>query len=238
MNKTLIIIAITFIAININAQKFIGGEIDFNIRNEKPKFEQEHNFMSKEYTSKRTSIGLMIAPKIGYELNPKLALGLSMNIGATFLSDSTMEISYDFDSGKIDTTSKNNKEYYINWGFNPFVRHTVYSYERFFVILEWKTGVSCSHYFLKENDNKTENGGHNFTINVMNVTPVLGFKFTDRLQMEAGLQFLNIYYNIGIFKRDIPGFKGDNTVHDFNIGFNSSNVLSVSSLKLGVVYKF
>ena len=63
--------------------------------------------------------------------------------------------------------------------------------------------------------------------------------------MEAGLRFLNVGYNINISKGEFEGSEGlreipykfNNTKHDFNIGFNSASVFSLSQT-IGVVYKF
>jgi len=70
----------------------------------------------------------------------------------------------------------------------------------------------------------------------------LGFNLTDRIQVEAGLHFLNLGYNIDMTKwEEAPHNyhpKTRSTKHDFNIGFNSSSILVVTQLQLGVIYKF
>ena len=80
-------------------------------------------------------------------------------------------------------------------------------------------------------------------IGVLNVAPVLGFTLSDHFQLEAKLNFLNVGYNIDIIDiTDIDTDGGDiksKTVkHDLNIGFNSSSILVMSQLTIGVIYKF
>jgi hypothetical protein len=79
-------------------------------------------------------------------------------------------------------------------------------------------------------------------VNVVNITPILGFKLTDHFQLETGLNFLNLGYSIGITtEKHTTGdetFKTNGTTHHFNTVFNSFNILSISQLTIGVIYKF
>ena len=84
-------------------------------------------------------------------------------------------------------------------------------------------------------------------IGVLNITPILGFKLSEHFQLEAGLNFLNLGYNIDIINRTLKTTdidqkeeisKTKTIKHDFNIGFNSSSILVVSQLTIGVIYKF
>ena len=89
---------------------------------------------------------------------------------------------------------------------------------------------------------KIHKGLNTLAIGVLNVTPVLGFNLTEHFQIEAGLHFLNLGYNIDITKGGMrvqhDEYKINSTRHDFNIGFNSSSILVVSQLQFGVIYKF
>ena len=58
-------------------------------------------------------------------------------------------------------------------------------------------------------------------------------------EMEAGLNFLSLGYNIDIYKGvDYDNTKVDYTKHDFNFGFKSYSVHSLGQLQFGVIYKF
>jgi len=191
-------------------------------------------------TTKFNKVGFLIAPKVGYYFNEKLAVGCIIAIGPDFIKA----------SGKDLTRENKYRTYSVNWSVSPFVRYSVFTYKKFFVALEGRTGVGGSHSFWKYENLKTKKGFTTIAIGVINITPVLGFNLTDHLQIEAGLHFLNVGYNIDIVKGKeyhvsyseseivIGERKRNATTHDVNIGFNSSSILVVSQLKFGVIYKF
>ncbi|MCL2291065.1 MAG: hypothetical protein FWC34_10280 [Bacteroidetes bacterium] len=171
-------------------------------------------------------MGFSIAPKAGYYFNEKLAAGLSLSVGPNFLI-------YADKGNKL-------KQYAVTWRVFPFARYSVFTYKKFSIILEGRTGVGSDHYFSKLNDEKTEKISTTLAIGVLNVTPILGFNLTDRIQVEAGLHFLNLGYNIDMTKKEENWYqsKARITKHDFNIGFNSSSILVMTHLQFGVIYKF
>ena len=235
MKKIFILLAIIFIAVNLNAQWFVGGKVGLNVKDSK--YEADNDKIANA-----TNIGFHIAPKGGYYLNEKLALGLSFSMGANFRKI----------SGEINEYESHSVS--VPWRINPFVRYSVFTYKKFALILEGSVGVGGEHY--KETFtypqytpiiDKHERIYSIIGIGVLNVTPILGFKLSERFQLEAGLNFLNLGYNIDITERteksiDISGneesFKTKSINHDFNIGFNSSSILVVSQLTIGVIYKF
>ncbi|MCL2435005.1 MAG: hypothetical protein FWD09_02555 [Lentimicrobiaceae bacterium] len=172
--------------------------------------------------SKRTEIGFVIAPKCGYYFNEKFALGLGIYVGPTF---------------KI--VSRNVAQmHFVNWSVYPFVRYTLFTYKKFFLTLEGRTGIGGADIFLKAIDLKKNKISSTLAIGVFNITPILGFNLTERLQMEAKLNFFNVGYNIDIIKEEMGSYKTNIIQHDFNIGFNSSSILEMIQLQFGVVYKF
>jgi len=226
MKKLFITLAIIFIAVNGNAQWFIAGSVGLNVSDVNETTIRDN----KEQTSHRTEVGFSIAPKGGYYFNEKLAAGLSLSVGANFTTRTSSEYN-DY------------QQYTLNWGVLPFVRYSVFTYKKFSIILEGRTGVGGSHSFYQREDDKKKNVSNTLAIGVLNVTPILGFNLTDRIQVEAGLHFLNLGYNIDITKEEAPPYTTPSlhirtTKHDFNIGFNSSSILVVTRLQFGVIYKF
>ena len=219
--------------INVNAQWFIGGKIGLNIKSSETTDDTNN-------TLKSTIIGFSIAPKGGYYFNEKLALGLSFSVGTNFLN-----VSNDFfPQEKVDIS--------IPWRIRPFVRYSVFAYKNFSLILEGSTGIGGEQLHEKSefpyhDITKIEKQASTIGIGVINVTPILGLKLSDHFQLEAGLNFLNLGYNIDISNRfekitnEIGAETSNKTKtinHDFNIGFNSSSILVVSQLTIGVIYKF
>jgi len=219
--------AILFIASNLNAQWFLGGEIGLNVNNSAVNI-VENNI---DRTRNRTEVGFLIAPKAGYYFNKKFALGLNLSVGSAFRIDASSPRSIKY------------KEYFANWGVFPFVKYTVFTYKKFHLVLEGRTGVGGRYSFYKIGEDKIEKGYNVLAIGVFNITPILGFNLNEHLLFEAGLNFLNIGYNIDILIRETNNpftsyYVKNSITHDFNIGFNSSSILVLTQLKFGVVYKF
>ena len=221
MKRLLIIIAIVIIAKNVNAQWFLGGEIGLNVR------QTTNNYGMGSYHT-RTDVGFVIAPKGGYYFNEKFAVGLGVHVGPSFEIEENQ--------AQPHAPILGTRGYSINWGIYPFVRFAVFSYKKFSIILEGNSGFGAVH--RKSSGSITELT-HTFRIGVFNVTPILGFNLTEHFQLEAGLHFFNLGYNIGISHTPMTNSGGSNSItHDFGFGFNSSNILRMSQLTIGVIYKF
>ena len=245
MKKIFIIIAVTFVVVNSNAQWFLGGNIGLSLYNDKEKSDNE---TGNNGTGNMNSISFEITPKGGYYFNEKIALGLGFSTKLGFSKTVGEDIDHKHEY----------KANSIRWSIFPFVKYSVYTYKRFSLILDISIGCGSSkseeiieqeiNTILREDKRQSSIIG----IDVLNLTPILGFKLNDHFQLEAGLNFLNLRYNIdiktettnrtttetttGITTSD--SFKTTSTKHDFNIGFNTSNILSVSQLTIGVIYKF
>ena len=223
MKKFLIVIVVVFSAVNVNAQWFLGGDVGLGVENVNRKIDSvlEHSSTNGNFS---------LSPKVGYYFNEKFALGLNFRIGTTFRMDTLKNATY------------KDKEYNVNWSICPFVRYSVFTYKRISLILEGKIGVGMSHTFHKIESDKIIKGFTILSIGVFNVTPILSFNLTEHFQMEAGLNFLNFGYNVDITKANIEEETGALKVniikHDFNTGFNSGNIFSLSQLTIGVIYKF
>jgi len=237
MKKIFILLAVIFMAVTANAQWFVGGDLGINVSG------TAHE--NGEIITNNTSVGFLIAPKGGYYLNEKLALGLSFAVGADFRN-------YPNDNLNPYSDAKSTS---VQWSVNPFARYSVFTYKRFSLILEGSIGVGGAH--LKDIRIYAETWGHPaytretitsaLGISVIKVTPVLGFKLSDHFQLETGLRFLNLGYNIDITTQmektkndggeyELP--KTKSIRHDFNIGFRSSSILKMSELTIGAIYKF
>jgi len=222
-NFFLILFALIVMAIQANAQWFLGGDIGLNVSNLKEN--REYELSEENLNINNTEVGFNITPRFCYYFNTKFAIGMSVSAGANFRIN-------EINNTKYQTFS-------FNWGAFPFVRYSVFTYKKFSVILQGSTGAGGYQEFWKLDNLISENAFNRIAIRVINITPLLGFNLTDRLQMEAGLNFLSLGYHIDIASGvAYDSSKVDYTKHDFNIGFKSSSVLSLSQLHFGVLYKF
>jgi len=245
--KVVITMLVIIASVNVKAQWFMGGVIGLYVESENKKGPNgEIDGSQITQTLDNTSIGFRIAPTGGYYFNEKFALGLMLSVGGNFY-ESKEKCEHPDPRWCKDIKYRKNS---FDWGIYPLVRYSVFTYKKFSVLLEGYTGVGCSHGFGKLNhvgediENKKEST--TISIAVFNVRPILSFKFNDRLQMEAGLRFLNLGYNINMTKeKKYPDAysravekKFNRIRHDFNIGFNSGSIFTLSQLTIGVIYKF
>jgi len=234
MKKILIVLAIASITTNANAQWFLGGSLGFNLT--KSETEININDVITDHNAKTTNIGFAIASKFGYYFNEKFALGLSFSTGINLTSINPLNILID----PFGNTAYEYQSFSILWRINPLVRYSVFTHKRFSLILEGSIGAGKEE--LKQTytcgDHKNVRRNSVIGIGVLNVTPILSFKLTDCLQLEAELNFLNLGYNIDITTVKEGAYKTKTTIHDFNIGFNSSSILVMSQFTIGAVYKF
>jgi hypothetical protein len=125
----------------------------------------------------------------------------------------------------------------LTWNVSPFAKFAAFTYKKFSLQIKGSLGVGGAHEFTKNGKEKTEKGYQAIYIHVIDIVPILDFKLTEHLHLDAELSFLNLGYSIGISKVD-PDSKTTHTTHNFNCVFNSSNVLSMNYLKIGAYFVF
>jgi len=214
----LTVLLLCVFATKVNAQCFLGGGIGFNLNVEKSKYSSE----TYNHTNSQTYVGFALAPKFGYSFNEKIAIGLNGYGGYNFTV---------------------NRAYTITWGINPFFRYTPFTYKNFSLILECGSTVGGAHNFWKIENGKAKNISKTLAIGVIHITPILGFKVTEHLQLEAEVNFLQIGYYIDKTEMVLGEikegkFNAEYSTHSFNIGLNSSSILAMTQVRVGVVYKF
>jgi len=218
MKKFLLIFAILFIAVTLNAQWYLGGEFGLSVRNDRTK-----TAGVSELTNNTVSGSFMIAPNFGYYFNEKLAIGLRVGVGVP--------------NFRIDGTKKKDRMNVVGWNIFPYVKYHAFTHKKFSIVLEGGLGFGGEHILTKYDADKVKKGQSTFNIRVFNITPVLEFKLADHWHLYTALNFLDFGYDISIVKPD-PKVKTTHTRHNFRMIFNADNVLSLTNLTIGVYYKF
>ncbi|MCL2290386.1 MAG: hypothetical protein FWC34_06745 [Bacteroidetes bacterium] len=228
MKKIIMLIVSTFIISSVNAQWFLGGNVGINATIGEaagapaiPNTKKDRDYL----------VGLAIAPKFGYYFNEKVAAGVELSFGLTIAS--TTKIVYDPFYGSYYPTKYEGMLF--NWRFAPFFRYAVFTHKKFSLMLEGTIGIGGEHSNLSSNNLQDYSM---IGIGVLNIVPVLSYKLTDRLQLEAVLNFLNLGYNIDIDLVPDGSWKAKHLQHDLNIGFNAKSIFVMSQLTIGVIYKF
>jgi hypothetical protein len=215
MKKIIIMIAIVSIALSANAQVFIGGNLGVEFGKNKLK----HTGLLANTTE-----GIFaIAPKVGYFFNDKFAIGLEFMVG------------YGFQVSALENDSKVKQNAFL-WGVNPFVRYSVFTHHKFALVLEGSIGLGAINSSIKYGSEKPHKNPSVLTVNAFNIAPYLTFNLTDHLILETGLHFLDFGYRIDIEKDKDADIT--ETSHKFGLNFDTSNVLTLARVKMGVLFKF
>jgi len=224
MKKISLILAISIMVLSVNAQLFLGGSAGIKaLVMNAPMI--ENTTFSYPKDGNDYLVGISFSPRIGFYVKEKLALGVDFSVGAEFQS-----ITRFYETPWGPPYSYINEEIIFQWRIAPFLRGTVFTHKKFSLLLEGTIGAGGAHFMQSD--------GFAIGVGVLNIVPVLAYKLSDRFQLEATLNFLNLGYNIGIV--GTTNKNSDNLVllHDFNIGFNSKNVFVMSQFTVGFIYKF
>jgi len=238
MKNVLFFLAMAFITVNANAQWFLGGNLGVYADNMEESMKRDF----WQSTTKINEFGFSIAPTSGYYFNEKFALGLSLHFrfGTRHKTDEILyDPSIDMMDKKIETRAKS-----FSYGASPFVRFSVFTYKKLSIQLETSVGIGYQQ-FRSDGEYGAGIDGINQSIigiTVLNVAPMVAFNLSKHFQLEAGLRFLNLGYDINI--RTDKSYTTDNQyelkniTHNFNTAFSSSNILSMSWFSIGAIYKF
>ncbi len=216
MKKVLLTLALAAFAFTANAQFVIGGNFGF----------QHNGAHDDDFTAGSTaSSSLTIMPKVGYQLNDDMQIGLSFGL--------------DYGYNRAYTNPLGDKETYTSnpsstIEITPFLRYNVAKWRNFTVFCEALVGVSIhpqttTHTVVAGTDNTVDNGD-NWTRFGLNVIPGLNYAITEKISMDIYVNLFGIHawmQNGDGWTRHDWGFNaeyGAQTINaqlnNFMIGFN------------------
>ena len=214
MKKLGLVLFFVLAAMVSNAQLFVGGSVGLNLGSDKVKVGNNTPF-------NESSFGFGLSPRIGYYLNDKFAIGAMVNLQTTSdkdKSDSNIEI----------------KDTEFAWGITPFARYSFVEFGKFSVMAEGRLGIGGSTSKSKVGNTTIEDPS---TFNYgFNISPILSYSLSDRINLEAALNFLNFGLNGTSEKHNDTDRK--DTTFDFGIGVNSRDAFNVGRMTVGFIYKF
>jgi hypothetical protein len=144
-------------------------------------------------------------------------------------------VGYGFQVSTLENDIKVKQNAFL-WGVNPFARYSVFTHNKFALVLEGSIGLGGINSSIKYGSGKPHKNPSVLTVNAINIAPYLVYNFTDHLIFETGLHFLDFGYNIAITKDKDAGTTETN--HKFGLNFDTSNVLTLARVKVGVLFKF
>lgn len=192
------------------AQLFVGGTVGI------------------DYNSSKTTVGsnttngpvnslFQISPMFGYQLSESFALGVKAALGLATTND------------RQDTPNK----YSIPaWGIEPFVRYSLLNVGNLSLLLEGGVGITGAK--LKQSRGSTSVAAMKAFILGVNVQPVLQYKLTDRLRLEAAtdLAKLSFAYATSTIPGDVAGGSDDHKTKQamFGFGVNYTDVFDMEAV--------
>ncbi len=232
-----------------NAQFFVGGSLGFSSGSGTESLTVTETLGSSSTTTttdaKTPSYSeFLFAPKVGYYLNDKLAVGLELG----FTTYSETEYDYPEIYNKAELTENIFKGTENLFGVAPFVRYHFAQWNNFSLFGELTVGLAFgSSKEVATIDGKEEEmeGPSSFGFGVT-IMPGISYKVNDHIQLEATLDVFGLNYMYSKSTLNEEETYGEYTTSaeyvgtesEFGFGLDTRNLFSVANLTIGFVYKF
>lgn len=240
-----------------NAQFFVGGSLGFSSGSGTESLTVTETLGNSSSTTttdaKAPSYSeFLFAPKVGYYLNDKLAVGLEL--GFITYSQTQYDLpglgdgpnpDYDYKAEPTENFYKGTENLF---GVAPFVRYHFAQWNNFSLFGELSVGLAfSSSKEVATIDGKEEEmeGPSMFGFGVT-IMPGISYKINDHIQLEATLDVFGLNYMYSKSTLNEEEVYGDytysteyvSTESEFGFGLDTRNLFSVANLTIGFVYKF
>ena len=227
MKKLVLTFAVIFATITAaNAQLFIGGNLGLGVS----------SLGKSETTGGATTVtvdpintlSFNIVPRIGYNLNDKMAIGLDLYFG---MNNTKYPDGYYLNETdhKVSATS---------FGADLFFRYYAIEVGQFSVFAEANAGL-----MMGNGSEEYKTGNTTTTIDAPKTTdifvgiiPGISYKVNEKLQFDAYLGLCELCFTHNVTKTETNNTTTTNSDNQFNLGINQNN--NGNLLKIGVVYNF
>lgn len=201
-----------------NAQLFVGGMV--NVASSGGKVKTEPTAGSTVTVDNNKTYNTAFCPKAGFFLSEKIAVGATVMLRNDFIIN--------------PNTSTTN--YTLTIGLLPFARYYVVNGEKFKMFAEAELGIT------RASDKVTSNGistaGDKRNARVFNVSPNFAYSITEKLDLEARVNFFNFNITSNVTKQELPnGDLQKTTSNSANVTLNADNILTTGFITIGAIYK-
>ena len=196
-----------------NAQLFVGGSFDLE-------FGTDLSKNNSTVTSDVSDYLFGFNPRVGVFLSDKFSVGTTLNLRT---------------SGSIDNTNSNSetRTTSFTWGLTPFARLYFVEFGKFSVIAEGRVGIGGTSGKSKTGATSVDSPS---TFNYgVNISPILSYSLSNRINLEAALNFLNMGINGTI--QNNKAIDRKTTSADFDLGVNTRNAFNVGAMTVGFIFK-
>lgn len=254
MKKAFLTIALAAFAFAANAQLFVGGNLGFNTNSGTQQVVTTGGNTTVTVDSKLpTSTGFYFMPKIGYQLNEKMAAGIILGYSsntdvytlsaATTLTPLVLAAADNFAGTQTDVSS--------TLTFTPFFRYNLMELNAFTLFCEAAIPIRISpasketvHY---EYDNTVTNAhvtvdevnnGWATTSYGLTITPGLNYKFNEHLNMDLYFNAIGLGFTMTNSTRTVENnvTKQVTTQNSTDFGFNVRTL--PNAVGFGINYVF
>lgn len=195
----------------LNAQKFIGGSMNFNTNS---LYDER-----QPLTIKQSVVNFHISPSYGKFISEKTAIGIDLNIGLSF-------------SKSESSTNNNSDNKIISYGASPFIRYYFLKFNKASLFVNGKTGFDFSNFRITQNESIYDKP-KNYSI-YLEAYPGLAYDLNDHFIIQTTLNFIDLRYEYSYSKNISETKKYSN----FGIGGGLENILSLNQIMIGALYKF
>lgn len=205
-----------FIGASANAQFFVGGSFSFD--SEGGSREANGNKTDKKKTS-----AFVFAPKAGYFLTEKFALGAQLIVST---SKETTPIA---GTDQIEKTS--------TFGIAPFARYYALNFNKFSLFGEARLGLlfgSSKSEFAGVTDD-----GPSITTIGFDITPGIAFALSEKVELEGKVNLFNL--GIGSTTEKTDNGNNNETIDkttQFGFGAGLDDVVNTGDFSIGLIIKF
>jgi opacity protein-like surface antigen len=208
-HHVILIFVFSFFCVSLNAQYFVGGNFGLNLSNTK-----RDNGVT---TSKSTNYNFYLAPSVGKFLSEKVAIGL------------TLDISF---QGGTTGPDPETKDQSTTLGVSPFLRYYAIKWNKFSVFGQGNIGFAFSN--SSETTDGTKSEGPKSSEYGFNIYPGLSYDISDNLQLQTSINILRFGYGYVVTKEG----SSEDRSSGFYMGAGLDNIISVSTITVGAIYKF
>jgi len=215
MKKVFLAVVFAVIAaVCAQAQFYAGGSlgIDFNASS---------RTMDLATNKQPSSFSFNMNPIVGYHLSDGFSAGLRFAIGIRI------------DNDRADTPTK---IYTYSWGLTPLVRNTLLNADKFSLLLESSLFVSGSK--IKLSTGSTVTDGPKLIGFGVWALPVLQYKLTDKLSLEARSHIVSIGFLTATTKDNPKADAPKTSKSTFGFGVNSGSQNITTPFEIGMVVNF
>ena len=131
-------------------------------------------------------------PKIGFQVNNKLAVGIAFGITGS------KEVYDDEELDGLDYVTVNYSEKTFGWGVTPFVRYNAFEFGNFALFCELQIPIARAKYNTIEkwpSETKDIDGGKDFSFGVQ-VVPGLNYRLSDHVNFDMYVNLLQLGWNM------------------------------------------